>query len=357
MGDVETTVSRGDMVTEVRQKFADWATQTIRLRKGSDLVELEWTVGPIPIDDEMGKEVISKFETDLDSQELIYTDANGREFQERLKNYRPTWDLRNGNGESEPVGGNYYPITAGAYIKDDQKGLQLSILTDRAQGGASLASGQMEFMVHRRLLADDSRGVAEALNETVGGMDPYPTWERKGDGIVVSGTHYLLLSDVSDAMKETRAAMDTVYQQLHTFYGKYTGDAGSNPLPPIKTMLPLSYDLPINVQLNTFETWSPNVLLVRLAHQFAIDEDSELSAPVDIDLAALLSRYQIKSIVEMSLSANQEKDAMLANKIQWNTKDDKSKGATIRSPASMTRSSDTIVTLNAMEIKTFMVHV
>ena len=355
-GDIDVTVLEGEIVTEVRQKFADWATQTVRLREGSELVELEWTVGPIPIDDNMGKEVISRFETDLDSQELVYTDANGREFQERLKNYRPTWDLRNGNGESEPVSGNYYPITAGAYIKDTKKGMQLTVLTDRAQGGASLASGQLEFMVHRRLLADDSRGVGEALNETVGGMDPYPTWERKGDGIVVSGTHYLLLSDINDAMKETRGAMDAVYQQLHVFYGKYTGDASSNPLPPIKTILPLSFDLPINVQLNTFETWSPNVLLVRLAHQFAVDEDNEMSAPVNIDLSSLLSRYAVKSIVEMSLSANQEKETMLANKIQWSTKDDEGNGALTQSISKPT-SSDSSVTLNPMEIKTFFVYV
>ena len=353
---VDVTVSEGELVTEVRQKFADWATQTVRVRKGSEMVELEWTVGPIPIDDNMGKEIISRFETDLDSQELVYTDANGREFQERLKNYRRTWDLRNGNGESEPVSGNYYPITAGAYIKDANKGLQLTVLTDRSQGGASLASGQLEFMIHRRLLVDDSRGVGEALNETDGGMDPYPTWERKGDGIVVSGTHYLLLSDINNAMKETRSAMDTVYQQFHTFYGKYTGDTSSNPLPPIKTILPLSYDLPINVQLNTFEIWSPNVLLVRLAHQFAVDEDADMSVPVNVDLATLLSRYQIKSVVEMSLSANQEKGAMLANKIQWNTMANEGKGA-VSQVISRQTSSDTDVNLNPMEIKTFLIHV
>jgi len=46
---------------------------------------------------------------------------------------------------------------------------ELAVLTDRAQGGASLASGELEIMVHRRTLFDDWRGVAEPLNETMQG--------------------------------------------------------------------------------------------------------------------------------------------------------------------------------------------
>lgn len=38
-------------------------------------------------------------------------------------------------------------------------------MPDRAQGGTSLSSGEVELMIHRRLCADDSRGVGENLNE------------------------------------------------------------------------------------------------------------------------------------------------------------------------------------------------
>ena len=58
----------------------------------------------------------------------------------------------------------------------------------------------------------------------------------------------------------------------------------------------------------------------------------------------------------MSLSANQEKETMLANKIQWSTKDDEGKGALTQSISKPT-SSDSSVTLNPMEIKTFFVYV
>jgi len=39
-------------------------------------------------------------------------------------------------------------------------------LPDRAQGGTSLKSGQIELMLNRRILNDDARGVGEPLNET-----------------------------------------------------------------------------------------------------------------------------------------------------------------------------------------------
>ncbi|XP_062099500.1 probable alpha-mannosidase At5g13980 [Humulus lupulus] len=44
---------------------------------------------------------------------------------------------------------------------------ELSVLVDRSVGGSSLVDGQIELMLHRRLLHDDSRGVGEVLNETV----------------------------------------------------------------------------------------------------------------------------------------------------------------------------------------------
>lgn len=85
-------------------------------------------------------------------------------------------------------------INLGIYVKDNKK--EFSILVDRAMGGSSLVDGQIELMLHRfittliilsacisfirhhdhdlqcsfsyrRLLRDDGKGVAEALNETV----------------------------------------------------------------------------------------------------------------------------------------------------------------------------------------------
>lgn len=47
---------------------------------------------------------------------------------------------------TEPVAANYYPVNSRIYIKDDR--VQMTVLTDRSQGGASLVDGQLELMVY-----------------------------------------------------------------------------------------------------------------------------------------------------------------------------------------------------------------
>lgn len=51
-------------------------------------------------------------------------------------------------------------------IEDASNGNRVTVLNDRSQGGSSLNEGEIELMIHRRLLMDDGRGVGEPLNET-----------------------------------------------------------------------------------------------------------------------------------------------------------------------------------------------
>jgi lysosomal alpha-mannosidase len=73
----------------------------------------------------------------------------------------------------------------------------LAVLPDRAQGGSSLRDGELELMVHRRLLKDDAFGVAEALNETA-----------FGEGLVARGRHIVVLGK-----KEVKADQRRLSQQ------------------------------------------------------------------------------------------------------------------------------------------------
>lgn len=74
---------------------------------------------------------------------MFYTDSNGREMLERIRNFRSTWDIEINETESS----NYYPVTSRIVIKDQEKNLEFAVLTDRAQGGSSLRDGEVELMV------------------------------------------------------------------------------------------------------------------------------------------------------------------------------------------------------------------
>jgi len=126
-----------DLVTEVTAEFGEWVKQITRVGKDSNYVEIEWTVGPVPTDDNVGKEVVMKFSTDIKNSGTFYTDSNGREFLERKLDFRPTWDME----VFQPVAGNYYPVNAAIYIEDSES--SISVLNDRTQGGASLADGEV----------------------------------------------------------------------------------------------------------------------------------------------------------------------------------------------------------------------
>lgn len=104
--------------------------------------------------DHLGKEIISRFHTGLSTNSTWYTDSNCRDFFKRQKDYRPTWKL----DVTEPIADNYYPVDCGIYTVDVHNSNMFSIANDRSEGGSSLSDGELELMVHRRLLRDDNKG-------------------------------------------------------------------------------------------------------------------------------------------------------------------------------------------------------
>ncbi|KAM4611334.1 lysosomal alpha-mannosidase [Polymixia lowei] len=318
------------VVQEVRQWFGPWVSQVVRLYADSKALELEWTVGPLPIDDNLGKEVITRLDTSIKSSGIFYTDSNGREVLQRKKDFRPTWNLK----QSEPIAGNYYPVNSRAYIKDDND--QLTVVTDRSQGGSSIHNGSLEIMLHRRLLYDDVRGVGEPLNET---SNEYP------EGLVVRGRLLLSLNPPPSAADAHRPlAQEVVLQPLLTFTD---GDLRPN------TRLEFSglqAALPPAVHLLTVSQWDRYSVLLRLEHQFQTWESKEHSQPVTVNLQKLFSTLEVLGVSELNLSANQWKDEM--RRMDWKPKTDEK-------PLPKPSGDPSIweVTLKPMEIRTFLLRV
>ncbi|XP_070684120.1 lysosomal alpha-mannosidase [Pempheris klunzingeri] len=318
-------------VQEVRQWFAPWVSQVVRLYADSRALELEWTVGPLPIDDDLGKEVITRLDTSIKTDEYFYTDSNGREVLQRRTDFRPTWHLK----QSEPIAGNYYPINSRAFIKDDTD--QLTVVTDRSQGGGSIQNGSLEIMLHRRLLYDDVRGVGEPLNET---SDIFP------EGLVVRGRLLLSLDRPPSAADAHRPlAQQVVLQPLLTFT-----DGDLHPDTTVE-FSGLQAALPPAVHLLTLTQWDDkDSVLLRLEHQFQSWESKLNSQPVTVSLQKLFSTLEVVGVSELNLSANQWKDEM--TRLHWTPQTgEKPLLKTLEDPSSWE------VTLRPMEIRTFLLRV
>ena len=423
--DIELTIN-GDIVKEVRQKFAPWLTQTVRLTPDARHVELEFTVGEVPFQatslnqtmqqcvawrqtgacdpygprepekdmkcDEAvpgyasgycecfggrreqksfcghdgftckqaclfteGHEVVSRFNTSIKSGGILLTDSNGREVLTRRRNYRPTWNFSN----TEQVAGNYYPINSAAAITDSKES-QLTVLVDRACGAGSIVDGELEFMIHRRIINDDNRGVGEPLNETkyIGSYAGQHKGMRSGPGLVIRGSHRLILHKPAYAARHWRPLADRIYSPPQMLVNLGDSDASS-----ITKESFIGNALPPNVQLMTLQALSQKKLLLRLSHQFGIGEDSVQSKPVTFDLASVLASdvFKIKTIKEVSLTNSLSKEAVLSKRednAAWRVE-----GGAVhahpwrRSDTGLMKESSkaSIVTLGPMEIKTFVV--
>jgi hypothetical protein len=308
-----------------------------------------YDVGPIPIEDGIGKEVVTKYSSGIKNNGVFFTDSNGREFQKRVRSFRPTWDLE----EFEPVAGNYYPVNAAMFIEGPQG--SLGLVTDRSVGGSSLVDGSLEVMIQRRILKDDSRGVTEPLNETTLGITPYPPYgdaTRQGDGIIIKGMHRLIIGAEGDGAKLARLEMDKTFATPLVFVASSPAET---PVPLKKYSFALIQEaLPPNIMLITYKHLpeaAASTFLIRLGHQFGEGEEQQFSKTTLVCLGKLMSPHFILSITEKTLSANQDYDTMFQSRMKWANND-----AIARRPVVCIRGS-CMVEMNPMEIRTFYVQV
>ncbi|XP_068153638.1 lysosomal alpha-mannosidase-like [Drosophila tropicalis] len=243
--DVEFTVYEGALVKEVHQQVNEWISQVIRIYEGINRVEFEWLIGPIPTDDDTAREIVTLFKSGISSNGVFYTDSNGREMLKREKNKRESFEA---DLSEQPISGNYYPVTSRIALQDGNK--RLAILTDRAQGGSSINNGELELMLHRRLIRDDGYGVDETLSE-----------EKFGTPLIARGKVFLILN-VADA--KATAAERVEEKQIHLPYWKFFSKSSSVSSSAVPLETPDFSDFPNSVHLLTLEPFSEDEILFRV---------------------------------------------------------------------------------------------
>ncbi|CAA0412387.1 unnamed protein product [Arabidopsis thaliana] len=335
-------IVRGPLIDEVHQQFSPWVAQVVRLYKEKEHAEFEFTIGPISVGKGhlTGKEIITRMVTDMTTAKEFYTDSNGRDFLKRVRDNRTDWHLE----VNEPIAGNYYPLNLGMYIKDEKA--ELSVLVDRATGGASIKDGEIELMLHRRTSMDDSRGVEESLVETVCVNDTCA-------GLTIRGNYYVSINKVGEGGRWRRETGQEIYSPLLMAFAHENKEKWKASNTVKGYAMDHLYTLPQNIALITLEELDLGNVLLRLAHLYEAGEDNDYSKIAKVELKKLFSGKMIKEVTEMSLSANQEKVKM-KEKMKWKVEGE------AEQPSSPLRGgpvdkSTLVVELGPMEIRTFLV--
>ena len=135
--------------------------------------------------------------------------------------------------------------------------------------------------------------------------------------------------------------------------------------PTTPMMSAIQGDLPPNIKLmtisNNYAQWNNGQLIFRFAHMYQVDEHATLSQPATFSLASIFSKAGLKvsAASETMLTANQPRKSWEAKKKVWVVDEVVDRGVSKNpqdrrtwleeSDASLT------VTMNAMEVKTFLV--
>jgi len=311
--------------TIVDQKSVKW----LKYKIFSDRVE--WEVGPLPHpDDDLGYEVVLILKIDgITNRGVFHTDSNGYKWMKREVNKRTTWNLQ----ITDPVSGNLYPVTAGiAVCGGATSGGCLIATPDRSVGATSLADGEIQLMIHRRLFRDDGKGINEALNE----IDA-----KTGDGIIVRGTTYF---QITQSLPST-PNRDYLKPPI----------ALPNGADGLK-WYPLKRSLPENLSLTHF-------------HRIDVKEFCELSEKQDCWLVRVVSSPQhggvgsidlneylnspfgkISAVLEVTLNAGKTLEQARKGKLMWTE-------STKKTEPSVIPGSTTIKLVHANDIRTYIVAV
>ena len=245
--------------------------------------------------------------------------------QKRILNYRPTWDLihTNYNDSLENVTANYFPINSAISMNDINSDRVFTVMNDRPQAGSALREGAVQFMQHRRIPADDSRGMSEYVDEK----------DKNGNGIRVPASYYIDIFRDSVRRSHQRLVQHKTDDPAQYFFTQQIKSVSSNGVASDYSENLKLAGIVDTVKLVSFPIDKSRVLL-RLEN---LDDLHDKHAyPKFVDLTLLAQNMWTKvngnllgftpKFTEMTLTANMEIEEMWNRKVKWQTADDDMKG-------------------------------
>jgi len=329
----------GPVCESLWTNHSSWAQHEFRACGDLPFVQTRAWLGVIPIGDELGKEIVREWTTSsIASGDRYTSDSNTWRWMERRRNWKPTYDVN----VTEPTAGNYVPYSSALVIADNSTALLLA--PDRPRGGASLASGQVETMLHRRLLHDDHLGVSEPLNDTS----------------VVSVTERMVVTTPGDVAGVGRVVGRHQLNPALLLVGPTSSAASTVAQPPPAGSRLASPDWPSSVHLLSLDPrpdGQPGAL-VRIHSEQQTDappltRDLRLDAAllgdtITFNASSLVLGRKVASVTEMSLTAV----APLADvhRLKWRSSPDAPQRAAASYSVDLEKMS-----LTDMQVRTFVV--
>ena len=177
-GKPQIFIISGPVMSEVSVVYSQLLVHSTIIfhKKLEDVVWMESTLDMGPAPNYREHEFFIRFKTGIRNVDPVngtaefFTDQNGYAFARRVRH------------NTLGVEANYYPITSAAFIQDETQ--RLNLLVNSARGFSSLNPGWMEFMLDRRTIHDDGRGMGEGMTDNLPTVTPFVLMleERKNSG-------------------------------------------------------------------------------------------------------------------------------------------------------------------------------
>lgn len=170
------------------------ATTTYRLARSAAALDVVHEIGQLPL----GTEYASRLHLGWHTGGRLLTDDSGLELHERRLN------------TSMPISGSYHAMVQSTVVRSGAGAAQLSVLTRHTVGVASLADGQLEYMMMRNLNSSDNQG----------------PWPLRQEGDLEVAMRLLLAANDKSRMVEALRHENP----LVVGYGSAAGRVGAQPL-------------------------------------------------------------------------------------------------------------------------------
>lgn len=254
----EVVITKGPLVedvTVIRENFLVHKYRILNTKTHlDDAISIVNEIDFGPSNSNTNIEMFMKIKTSLKNgkEPEFFTDQNGFHWQQRQK-------ISNLGIEA-----NYYPITSCTFLQDNTA--RLSLITNHAQGAASLNEGEIEIMLDRRTSIDDGRGMGEGV------------W----DSIKMQHKFYLTLEYFKENFqnKETYQVPSLFVQHMtnalnyptNIFINDKISSKSGNEIELLRYKFPCDYHI-VNFRTLTddeFE-WLPSQSALLILHRFSFD--------------------------------------------------------------------------------------